>query len=101
MLMMLTLSCNTRYLTKLFTVNTTAMITQKDITGLEFETIEQYYEYIIESYLNGQRGQAKRLFLKGTNKQRKIFLWANFLYDFMHKIDVKKERMFYSFWNLM
>ena len=49
------------------------MITKKDIQGLELSTIEEYYKHIIESYLNNQKEQAKKLFLAGTHQQRKDF----------------------------
>ncbi len=32
------------------------------VKGLEFETVNDYYEYIVESHINGQSTQVKMLF---------------------------------------
>lgn len=49
------------------------MITQKTIKGLDFETIEDYFWYIIESRANGQLQQAKELFVKLSTAQKEEF----------------------------
>lgn len=49
------------------------MITKKQIQGLDFEKIEDYFDYIIESKTNGQRTQARKLFKKLSNEQKKEF----------------------------
>lgn len=40
----------------------------------DFETAEQYYQYIIDSVSNGQRGQAKNLFRQMENYDKERFL---------------------------
>lgn len=47
------------------------MITQKEITALDFDTIEEYFNYIYESYINGQITQAKELTAKLSAEQKK------------------------------
>lgn len=49
------------------------MVTQNKIKGLEFETLEDYFDYIIESKTNGQRTQARELFNELSNTQKKEF----------------------------
>ena len=46
------------------------MISKKDIAENEFQTMEEYYEYILESEINGQRGQVKD-FIADLSKQQK------------------------------
>jgi hypothetical protein len=50
------------------------MVTKKDIEGLDFKTIEEYFQYIIDSEINGQIQQAKRLFKDLSRAQKKDFL---------------------------
>lgn len=50
------------------------MVTQNKIKGLDFETLEDYFDYIIESKANGQRTQARKLFNELSDKQKKEFL---------------------------
>jgi len=47
------------------------MVTSKEIKGLDFESIDQYYEYILESVANGQRSQARKLVEKLSSEQKK------------------------------
>ena len=49
------------------------MITQRKIKGLDLETLENYFDYIIESKINGQRKQARELFNELSNEQKKQF----------------------------
>lgn len=49
------------------------MVTQNKIKGLDFETLEDYFDYIIESKANGQRTQARKLFNELSDKQKKEF----------------------------
>lgn len=37
------------------------MISKKKLEGLDFSTVEEYYDYINESIINGQRQQAMSL----------------------------------------
>jgi hypothetical protein len=50
------------------------MVSQKDIQGLDFENIGQYFEYCIDSITNGNRTQARELIKKMSSSQKKAFL---------------------------
>lgn len=47
------------------------MVSQNKIKGLDFETIEDYYNYVIESKINGQHKQCNDLIIE-MSKQQKI-----------------------------
>jgi predicted site-specific integrase-resolvase len=47
------------------------MVSKQKIKDYEFESIEDYYEYIVESIINGQRKQAKELVKQFSKKQMK------------------------------
>jgi len=47
------------------------MINKKDIKGLDFNTIEEYFNYIADSIVNGQRQQARELIKKASLQQRR------------------------------
>lgn len=47
------------------------MISKKDIKGLDFNTINEYYDYIADSIVNGQRQQARNLIKKASLQQRR------------------------------
>lgn len=49
------------------------MVSNKDIKGLEFNTIQEYFEYILDSRTNGQRKQAQELYKKLSTKQKNEF----------------------------
>lgn len=51
------------------------MVTKKTILGLDFNTIEEYFDYIVESVINGQKEQARELFKDLSKEQRKGFLF--------------------------
>ena len=46
------------------------MISKKDIKEYDFNTIQDYYEYIVESIINGQRTQARNLIKDLSKAQR-------------------------------
>jgi hypothetical protein len=50
------------------------LVTKKDIEALDFTTIEEYFQYIVDSEINGQIQQAKRLFKDLSRPQKKDFL---------------------------
>lgn len=50
------------------------MVTLAKIQGLDFETIEDYFEYITDSIMNGQRKQAQTLYKNLSEKQKTDFL---------------------------
>lgn len=57
------------------------MITKKDIKAYDFKNIENYFEYIVESHINGQKNQAKELVKKLSKKQKqaaKDYIYNNF-----------------------
>lgn len=47
------------------------MVTNKNITELDFKTIEEYFDYIADSVVNGQKEQAKRLIKQLSLPQRR------------------------------
>lgn len=57
------------------------MITADKLKELQLDTIEDYYEYILDSKTNGQHTQARELFKglsEGMQGQRADFFeWAN------------------------
>lgn len=46
------------------------MVSKKLIKSYDFETIENYFDYILESEINGQRSQVESL-IKSLSKQQK------------------------------
>lgn len=63
------------------------MISKATLQMLELESIEDYFEYIIQSKVNGQHSQAKELFKELSDspqgQRSKFFNWAeeNYYYD--------------------
>lgn len=54
------------------------MVSNKNIKDLDFSTIEEYFNYIVESEINGQRSQVHSLIDKLSKLQKKAFLeWLN------------------------
>lgn len=49
------------------------MVSRKKILGLDFKSIDEYYQYILDSVNNGQPRQAQRLYNNLSAKQRKDF----------------------------
>jgi hypothetical protein len=49
------------------------MITKTELTELELQDIEEYNDYIIESYINGQFDQAKQLYRDLSVPQQRDF----------------------------
>lgn len=47
------------------------MITKNTLREYEFETIQEYYEYILQSIINGQRQQAINLAKLLSKEQKK------------------------------
>ncbi len=50
------------------------MVSQKDIKDLDFNTIEEYFDYIVESKINGNHSQVERLITALSKQQKKDFL---------------------------
>lgn len=50
------------------------MVSKQDIVDLDFATIEEYFSYICDSIVNGQRQQAVALYRDLSTKQRRAFL---------------------------
>ena len=46
------------------------MISKKDLKNYEFRSLENYFDYISESIINGQTSQAKDLFNKLNDRQK-------------------------------
>lgn len=50
------------------------MVSKADIKSLEFNTIEEYYNYIVLSEINGNRSQVYNLINDLSKQQKKEFL---------------------------
>jgi len=50
------------------------MISKKDLKNYEFRTIEGYFNYIIDSKINGNFSQVKDLFNKLNKEQKSLCL---------------------------
>jgi hypothetical protein len=50
------------------------MVSKKDIQSLDFKTIEEYFEYIVDSKINGNYNQANELFNDLSKTQKKDFI---------------------------
>jgi len=49
------------------------VIGKKTLKDYEFKTIEDYFNYIVDSQINGNSQQVKELFKKLDNGQKKTF----------------------------
>jgi len=49
------------------------MVSKKLIKSYDFETIEDYFNYIIDSKINGQKSQAKELYNNLSTRQKNYF----------------------------
>ena len=49
------------------------MITKKDLKDYQFENMDRYFDYVLESIVNGQRGQARNLISCFSQRQRNQF----------------------------
>jgi len=50
------------------------MISKATLKKYEFYSIENYFDYIMESQINGQSEQVKELFKKLDNNQKRLFM---------------------------
>ena len=50
------------------------MVSKIDIQSLDFKTIEEYFEYIVNSKINGNYDQANELFNDLSKTQKKDFI---------------------------
>lgn len=63
------------------------MVSIKYIKSLDFETLHDYFNYILESEINGQRKQARELINKLSKQQKKECI--NYLKDYSNYIDAE------------
>jgi hypothetical protein len=72
------------------------MITKKDLKDYQFENIYQYFDYVLESEVNGQKKQVRYLIGKMSQRQRNQFaVWLENECPFHHSfIDRVKEVLF-------
>lgn len=47
------------------------MVSKAALKSYDFQKMEQYYEYVLASVINGQRQQALKLILKMSQEQKK------------------------------
>jgi succinate dehydrogenase flavin-adding protein (antitoxin of CptAB toxin-antitoxin module) len=67
------------------------------LQSLQMETIEDYFEYILESKINGQHRQAKILFEdleEGMKGQQAEFF--RYVEDYFSNMDVEELKMYFS-----
>lgn len=50
------------------------MVSRKDIKSYDFDTIEEYFDYIVGSKVNGNFSQVKELISELSKNQKKQFL---------------------------
>lgn len=50
------------------------MVGRKEIRGLDFETLEDYFKYIVDSKINGNKRQATNLHDELSHPQKSKFL---------------------------
>jgi hypothetical protein len=50
------------------------MISKKTLKDYEFNYIEDYFSYIVDSQINGNNQQVKDLFKKLSNEQKNLFM---------------------------
>ena len=56
------------------------MISKKDLKSYDFPTIEDYYQYVVDSYTNSNLSQLRQLIGKLSKEQKKNFLgWCRAL----------------------
>lgn len=59
------------------------MVTKQTLSKYEFSYIEEYFEYILESKLNGQYTQSKELYEELTSVQSdEFFNWVELTYGY-------------------
>lgn len=66
------------------------MVTQRTLLQLDFTTISEYHQYIIDSIINGQKQQAKNLIKNFSKDQKKVFLTDLINDDILGPLDARK-----------
>jgi len=61
------------------------MIGKKTLKDYEFKTIEDYFNYICDSYLNGNFNQVRELFNKLNQQQKNKF------FSYLHYVNFNKK----------
>ena len=70
------------------------MVTQTIIHEYGFDTLEEYFDYILESRTNGQHKQARELFSDLSEQQQKGFLnYVDELYGYEVEYDENGDRI--------
>lgn len=67
------------------------MVSKKLLKEYEFESIDTYYGYIIESHINGQFKQRDELINKLSKEQKKEFATSLMSDESMSYAEIKKE----------
>lgn len=65
------------------------MVSNKDIKALDFKTIDEYFDYIVASEINGNRSQVHELVDELSKQQKKDFL--EYMQNMEHNIDREIE----------
>jgi hypothetical protein len=67
------------------------MVSNRKIKDLDFQTIEDYFQYITDSIINGQRQQARELISELSTKQKKEALMYYELLNFNEESSESKK----------
>jgi len=65
------------------------MISKKDLKDYKFMSIEAYFDYIIDSQINGNHSQVKDLFKKLGKNQKRLFMAYIQNYEGYVKFDLR------------
>ena len=58
------------------------MVSLKDLKTYDFESIDNYFEYIVESLINGQKKQVNELINElSINQKKQAFIYYNDRYE--------------------
>ncbi len=70
------------------------MVTANTIKSFDMESIEDYFEYIIESKYNGQHKQTIELFRKLSKEQKEEFF--TYIEEYWSQLDVEELQMYFG-----
>ena len=54
-------------------------VSKEDLNDYEFQNMEDYFNYVVDSRTNGQHNQARQLIKRMSRNQKKDFI--SYLYD--------------------
>ena len=81
------------------------MVTEKQLQNLGFDQIEEYFDYIVESKVNGQRMLALEFYdalsmgMKGQRADFMNYVETTYFYDMEGDVDSSELREFKNFFS--